>query len=56
MNVLETGKKDGVENIGFRVYDGKVYTYRQDRRGLTQPYWKSILKQDGISTEPHAMT
>ena len=38
-------------NKGFVVKDGEVYTYNQEKRGLTYFYAKRRVCEDGVSTE-----
>jgi hypothetical protein len=52
MTVLKTHVPDGVENISFRVFLNKMYTYRQRRLGLSAIYMKMIVGPDGFSTSP----
>ncbi len=53
--VLRTGKVDGVTNLSFRVFQNRVFSYRQERMGLTPLYLKAIVQNDGISTRPLAI-
>ena len=55
-SVLRTGIKDGVENISFRVFQNRVFTFKQKRLGLTKKYWKAQVLSDGISTTPLTLT
>jgi len=50
--VLETSEPCQVENMGFRSYRGRVFTYKQTKLGLTPFYVKRIVCEDGVSTEP----
>ncbi len=54
--VLKTGIKDGVENISFRAFQGRVFSFKQKRLGLSKKYWKMRVLDDSISTEPLQLT
>ena len=46
------GDRDVVTNRGFRMRDGKMYTYEQRKLGLSAYYDKRWVLPDGIHTEP----
>ena len=46
------GNKDMATNRGFRLRDGKIVTYEQEKRGLSAYYDKRWVLPDGIHTEP----
>ena len=46
------GYKDMARNRGFRMKDGAMYTYEQDKLGLSAYYDKRWVLEDGIHTEP----
>ena len=46
------GKKDMATNRGFRMRDGEIVTYEQNKLGLSAYYDKSWVLPDGIHTEP----
>ena len=48
--VLETGESHVVENMGFKSSRGTMFTYRQEKHGLTPFYIKRRVLADGIST------
>ena len=39
-------------NVGFKRIKNKIYTYTQDKLGLSGAYDKRKLNPDGIHTEP----
>jgi len=49
--VLE-GSKDMATNRGFRMWDGQMVSYEQQKLGLTAYYDKRWVLPDGIHTEP----
>ena len=49
---LLEGKKDMATNIGFRMRDGKMVTYEQQKLRLSAYYDKRWVLPDGIHTEP----
>jgi len=46
------GSRDMATNRGFRMRDGKMVTYEQDKLGLSAYYDKRWVLPDGIHTEP----
>ncbi len=52
LSVLKTAKPEIVENITFRSFGNKVYTYAQKRVGLSHSYWKRKIGPDLINTTP----
>ena len=46
------GSKDMAKNRGFRMRDGKIVTYEQEKLGLSAYYDKRWVLPDGIHTEP----
>ena len=46
------GSKDMATNRGFRMRDGKIVTYEQEKLGLSAYYDKRWVLSDGIHTEP----
>ena len=46
------GVKDMATNRGFRMRDGKMMTYQQEKLGLSAYYDKRWVLPDGIHTEP----
>ena len=46
------GEKDLAKNIGFRMRDGEIVTYEQEKLGLSAYYDKRWVLEDGIHTEP----
>jgi len=50
--VLTGRRVDGVENMSFRVFLDKVYTFRQKRLGLSAIYQKAVVLSDGVTTKP----
>ena len=46
------GSKDMATNRGFRMHNGKMYTYEQRKLGLSAYYDKRWVLPDGIHTEP----
>lgn len=51
-SVLKTQKKCSGENMGFKVRNNGVCTYRQMRNGFTYFYCKRKVLSDGVSTQP----
>ena len=51
-DVLDTQMPGSGENVGFRVRDGQVFSYSQERTGLSYFYCKREIQNDGISTKP----
>ena len=49
--VLETQEIHRVENMGFRVKSGRMFTYTQEKHGLTPFYAKRRVLSDGVSTK-----
>jgi len=46
------GSKDMATNRGFRMRDGRMVTYEQQKLGLSAYYDKRWVCEDGIHTEP----
>ena len=46
------GSKDIATNRGFRIRDGQMVTYEQQKLGLSAYYDKRWVLEDGIHTEP----
>ena len=46
------GNKDMATNIGFRMNNGRIVTYEQQKLGLSAYYDKRWVLEDGIHTEP----
>ena len=46
------GSKDMATNRGFRMRDGHMVTYEQQKLGLSAYYDKRWVLPDGIHTEP----
>ncbi len=46
------GKVDKAKNRGFRIHEGKMVTYEQEKLGLSAYYDKRWVLPDGIHTEP----
>jgi len=46
------GSKDMATNRGFRMRDGQMVTYEQQKLGLSAYYDKRWVLPDGIHTEP----
>ena len=46
------GSKDMATNRGFRMRDGRMVTYEQQKLGLSAYYDKRWVLEDGIHTEP----
>lgn len=51
-NVLKTQKTHHGVNMGFKLRNNSICTYRQVRNGFTYFYCKRKVLGDGISTEP----
>jgi len=45
-------KEDRAKNIGFRMKNGEIVTYEQEKLGLSAYYDKRWVLPDGIHTEP----
>ena len=54
--VLRTQKPKSGRNKGFRIKNNTIYTYEQDRAGLTYLYPKRIVLSDGVNTSPLDIT
>ena len=52
LDVLTSKKNGHGTNRGFRVHDNTMYTYTQERAGLSFFYPKRIVAADGITTSP----
>ena len=52
LNVLKMQQSGKGTNKGFVPKAGKIYTYEQERHGLSYLYPKRRVMADGISTEP----
>ena len=46
------GSKDLATDRGFRMIDGRMVTYEQQKLGLSAYYDKRWVLEDGIHTEP----
>ena len=46
------GNKDMATNIGFRMNNGRMVTYEQQKLGLSAYYDKRWVLEDDIHTEP----
>jgi hypothetical protein len=46
------GTKDMATNRGFRMRDGQMVTYEQEKLGLSAYYDKRWVCEDGVHTEP----
>jgi len=44
--------QDTAHNKGFRMVDGVMKSYEQDKKGLSYVYCKRIVQSDGINTVP----
>ena len=51
-NCLFESTLDKASNIGFRVYDQGIVTYKQEKLGLSAYYDKRCVLEDGIHTRP----
>ena len=51
-DLLEGKYIDKAKNVGFRVYDQDVVTYKQNKLGLSAYYDKRYVLADGIHTRP----
>ena len=49
---LEEKDIDKAKNVGFRVYDQGIVTYKQNKLGLSGYYDKRYVLDDGIHTRP----
>ena len=49
---LEEKGVDKAKNVGFRVYDQGIVTYKQNKLGLSGYYDKRYVLDDGIHTRP----
>ena len=45
------GNKDMATNMGFRINNGRIVTYEQQKLGLSAYYDKCWVLEDGIHTE-----
>ena len=52
LEVLTTKQSAGGVNVGFRVHNNTVYTYKQQRHALSYLYPKREVLSDGITTIP----
>ena len=52
MRVLKNQAAGKGTNKGFRVLDGKIFTYEQEKFGLSYLYAKREVLSDGVSTIP----
>ena len=48
---LEEKDIDKANNVGFRIYDQGVVTYKQNKLGLSAYYDKCYVLGDGIHTK-----
>lgn len=51
-NVLDTGRGWTGTNHGFRLKNGQLVYYSQQRQALTYFYCKRIVHSDGVTTSP----
>lgn len=51
-NVLKTQKQAFGINMGFKLHNNQICTYRQVRNGFSYFYCKRKVLADGVSTEP----
>ena len=51
-NALFTEEIDEVHNMGFRVKEHSIHTYKQQKLGLSGFYDKRFVEEDGIHTRP----
>lgn len=51
-DVLATGEPEYGANHGFRLKNGGLVQYEQEKKGLTFLYPKRIVNPDGVSTSP----
>ena len=49
---LFTDNVDKVVNMGFRIKDHSIYTYTQQKLGLSGFYDKRFVEEDRIHTKP----
>ena len=54
--VLKTQNPQSATNKGLRPKNNTIYTYEQDRAGLTYLYPKRVVDADGINTTPLDIT
>ena len=54
LKVLRTQQSGFGVNKGFKAQGGRVFTYSQNRFGLSYMYCKRLVNDDGVSTEPLA--
>ena len=52
LKVLTTGKLETAQNRGFRMKNGKMTTYQQQKVAISYSFWKRKVCDDGINTEP----
>ena len=50
--VLTSDESLAITNIGFRIKDHRVYSCKQNKRGLSSFYCKRRVLNCGIDTEP----
>ena len=55
-SVLSDKISRGGRNVGFRARDNTIFTYNQQRLGLTYFYVKREVQADGVSTKPLDLT
>ena len=51
MKVLQ-GNLDNTRNTGFRIYDQRIVTYKQNKLDLSAYYDQRFVLGDGIHTRP----
>ena len=51
-NVLDHKQSGSGTNKGFRLKDGRMHTYTQNRKGLSYLYCKRPVRSDGVTTTP----
>ena len=50
--VLESGQPHSATNQGFQLHKNTIYTYEQQRSGISYFYCKRIVLSDGVHTKP----
>ncbi len=52
LTVLTSGQPKNGVNLSFMVRDSNIFTYKQERVGLSYLYYKRIVDSDGCRTQP----
>ena len=52
LNVLKDQQTGSGVNVGFRMKDNQMHTYRQERDALSYLYPKRKVQADGVTTRP----